>query len=215
MAAITCNGHGAQDILQGSMPQINKERRTKNMDKSQDSRPNLARQMLRILGFNMIAIFVILVVFYFMLISMQMVKILEILLGFLSLTVYCLIMAATAKGIADKEILLKQEKGMYPAKGLVLASTVVILNLLIFSAVKLSWSLNAPELLRLVFQILFFVLTLPYNFFLDISGQSITGVGVILLFTIPFVSIGAGYYAGYKKWDIFEKLDKIVFENKK
>lgn len=184
------------------------------MSETENIKNRIIKQTGRILGFHLVGIFVILVIFYFMLFSMWTIKILEIILGFLALIVYGLIMAATAKGIADKDLLTGQKKGVFPAKGLVLACAVVILNLLIFAAVKVSWALNAPEGLKLTLQILFFILTLPYNFFLKISGGDISGIGLLLMILVPYVATGAGYYAGYKKWDIFEKLDKIAFEKK-
>lgn len=185
------------------------------MGKSENNKNPIIKQIGRTLCYHLLAIFVIFVIFYGFFISMHMIKILDIILGFLATIVYGLIIAATAKGIADRDLHQSDKKMVFPAKGLVLASAVVILNILIFLAVKLCWLLNAPTTLKLTFQFLFFILTIPYNYFLNIAGASITGIGVILMVIIPLVSMGAGYYAGYIKWDIFEKLDKIVFENKK
>ena len=185
------------------------------MSKTEHSKNPMLRQLGRTLCYHLLGIFVIFVIFYGFFISMHMIKILDAILGFVALIVYGLVMAATAKGIADRDLLLQDKKYIFPAKGLVLASAVVLLNILIFLSVKLSWWLGAPNALKLTFQFLFFFLTIPYNYFLNIAGASIKGAGVILMVIIPLLSMGAGYLAGYKKWDIFEKLDKIAFENKK
>ena len=215
VADITCSGRGAPGLLRGEKLQRGlSEEVLKMVNESKTKKKISSKQLGRVLGLHVLAIFVILVIFYFMLFSMWTVKVLEVVLGFLSLIIYMLIMASTAKGVADRDLLPDAKTEAFPVKGLVLASVVVILNFIIWGALKLSWAIGAPESVKVVAQVLFFLLTLPYNFFLNISGGDVSGIGVVLMFTAPFVCMEAGYFAGYKKWDIFEKLDKIVFEKK-
>ena len=55
----------------------------------------------------------------------------------------------------------------------------------------------------------------PYQKLVPLEAGTIGTIGYVCMFTVPILSCFLGYYAGYKNFDLTEKLHKFTYEKKK
>ncbi len=174
---------------------------------------SLKSQIGKVFLAHIIGIFIIFVVFFFFFFSFWTIKVIDKIMGVLMVVVYVLTLASSGNkcAIQDKRTYAKTKA--YPLKGLLLAVSIVVSNIVFYGIWQYAWTFGSKGV-NLAGQLAFVAWSLPYNSFLSLNGASISLFGKIMLFTVPFISVGAGYLAGYYNWDIYEKLDKIAFEKK-
>ena len=108
----------------------------------------------------------------------------------------------------------------YPAKGLVLPVILLIINIAIILAYKYAWSAggNGEYLVRgwaVCVNVLSIFWTAAYENIIGMEKGVLELQGYLILCVLPFVATGAGYFAGYKGYDIFDKINAIAYEKKK
>lgn len=154
-------------------------------------------------------------IFYFALLSLWTVNILNKVLAVLVLVIYIFAMASCGNLTAEYDLKSYSKTTPFWYKGLLMGISIIVSNFIAFCTLKLVWAV-APQtnLATVIANILFCVWTIPYNSFLKLSGSDITVLGHVLMYTVPIISTGFGYFSGYKKWNILEKLNKLTFEKK-
>lgn len=173
-------------------------------------------QFLKIVLSHLKVLGIIFLVFYFMGIAFWAIHdVVTTIMEILILVVYVGFMASAANGCAAYDLKDYSKTKAFPLKGFLLSVPIVLLNLAMWGALQWVHVTQLSDTVKNVIQTVFFVWTVPYNFFLKPDGASVRVIGQILMYAVPFVTIGVGYFAGYKRWDIYKRLDKIVFEQKK
>lgn len=176
----------------------------------------LAKQFLKIVLSHLKALGIIFLVFYFMGVAFWAIHdVVTMIMEILIFVVYIGIMASAGNACATYDLKQYSKTKPFAIKGILLAIPVVLLNLGMWGALQWVHGANMSVTIKNIMQTVFFVWTVPYNFFLKPDGPSVRLIGQIMMYAVPFITIGAGYFAGYKRWDVYAKLDKIVFEQKK
>lgn len=173
----------------------------------------LEKELRKVFLSHLVGIFIVFVVFFFFFLSLWTIKYVNTVMGYLMLMVYVLTLASAGNKCAvwDKRSYTLTKP--HPLKGLLLALSIVVSNMVFYGIWQFAWTLDSKAL-NVAGQLVFVAWSLPYNSFLQLVGAEMGLLGKILMIVVPFVSVGAGYFAGYCNWDIYEKLDKIVFEKK-
>lgn len=127
--------------------------------------------------------------------------------------IYIFYMAGTGNsaGIHDQKDYSKTRP--FVLKGFLLSLPVLALNLVFWLIFKLCW-IDTLTILSVLGKLVFYAWTFPFVSFIYTDGAQMDLVSHLLLYILPFFSIGIGYFAGYKKWDIYKNLDAIAFEKK-
>lgn len=176
----------------------------------------LAKQFLKIVLSHLKALGIIFLVFYFMGVAFWAIHdIVTMIMEILIFVVYVGIMASAGNSCATYDLKQYSKTKAFAIKGILLAIPVVLLNFGMWGALQWVYGANMSDTVKNIMQTVFFVWTVPYNFFLKPNHASVQLIGQIMMYTVPFIVVGGGYLAGYKKWDVYSKLDKLVFEQKK
>lgn len=175
-----------------------------------------SKQLLKIILSHLKALGIIFLVFYFMGIAFWAIHdIVTLIMEILILVVYVVFMASAGRTCAVNDMKKEAKTKAFAAKGAVLAVPVAVLNFVMWGALQLVHAGQLSEITKNVMQTIFFVWTVPYNIFLKPNGAQVRIIGQLLMYAVPFLAVGLGYLSGVKNWDIYEKLDKLVFEQKK
>lgn len=175
-----------------------------------------SKQFLKVLLSHMKALGIIFLVFYFMGIAFWAIHdIVTAIMEILILVVYVIFMASAGKTCAVNDMKKEAKTKAFAAKGVVLAIPVAVLNFAMWGALQLVHAGQLSEIAKNVMQTIFFVWTVPYNIFLKPNGAQVRIIGQLLMYIVPFLTVGIGYISGIKQWDVYEKLDKVVFEQKR
>lgn len=101
----------------------------------------------------------------------------------------------------------------FAPKGFMLALPILVLNLIFWLIFKFSWSDNA-SLISVLAKLIFYAWTFPFTAFVYTDKASMHLLCHMLLYLLPILSLGIGYFTGYKKWEVYKLLDSITFEKK-
>ncbi len=107
----------------------------------------------------------------------------------------------------------------YPAKGLILPAILLAVNIVVILIYKLAWSAGGDgEFLQKGWAIFLNVLTVfwtsAYENILGMEKGVLEIQGYFILCILPFAATGAGYFAGYKDFDLFAKLGNLAYEKR-
>lgn len=108
----------------------------------------------------------------------------------------------------------------YPAKGFTLPIILLGVNIAIILAYKYAWGFGSDgEYLRegraILLNVLTVLWTAPYGNILGMEKGVLEIQGYFILCILPFVATGAGYFAGYRGFDLFAKISSLAYEKKK
>lgn len=107
-----------------------------------------------------------------------------------------------------------------PYKGALLSFGVLAVNALIVLSYLLAWRIsgdgeNLTNLRAVAVNAIYLFWFSPFIGFLGTQKGAIAPFGYIIIFVLPTASCFLGYFAGYKNFDISEKLRRLVYEKKK
>jgi len=105
----------------------------------------------------------------------------------------------------------------YPAKGLVLIIPVLAVTLVLDIVRVLLWKYFAGAgipmgMVRMAVNTVFIVWDFAFNGIMAVEKAYISPIGRVMIYGVPVVSACAGYYAGYKRFDIVEKMLPFIYE---
>ena len=108
----------------------------------------------------------------------------------------------------------------YPAKGLVLPIILLVVNVVMILLYKYAWSAggNGEYLVQgwaVIVNVLCVFWTSAYENILGMEKGVLELQGYLIICVLPFVASGAGYFAGYKGYDVFDKISALAYEKKK
>lgn len=151
--------------------------------------------------------------------GLWMINILDTILGCLMLFIYGVTLFSEGYSCATYDLKSYTNTKAYPHKGIILSLLIPVSNFLIWILMKYMWSFNPSETINqiptFIGNIIFVLWTFPYNSFMKLNASHISVIGHILLYIFPVITVGAGYFAGFKKWDIASKFSFLMYEKKK
>lgn len=120
---------------------------------------------------------------------------------------------------------LKNDKKSYSPltpkkyKGALLSLGLLALSILIVIAYLIAWRVagdgeNLITLWAVAVNVLYLFWYSPFVGFLGTQKGTISMLGYIIIFVLPTASCFLGYFAGYKGFDISEKLRTLIYEKK-
>ena len=107
----------------------------------------------------------------------------------------------------------------YPLKGLVLAASIFIVSILIYALYFTAWKFMTINdtlfsVTGWIDNFLFIIWSFPFSAFIKLSEGIMSPFGYVLVAVLPFLASFAGYFAGYKDFDLQSKLLGAVYEKK-
>lgn len=126
--------------------------------------------------------------------------------------------AASNCAARDKKTFTEQKP--YPWKGLILPVGILLATALLWGLYKIAWTFITIDGVLATFSgvacsMIFTIWTFMFNAFMGIQSGAINGYAVIILIVVPVAASGLGYYMGYRGFDIYDKLMRLVYEKKK
>lgn len=105
----------------------------------------------------------------------------------------------------------------YPAKGIVLILPVLAVTLILDVVRVILWkyaadSVMSQRLMRIAVNTVFIVWDFAFNGIMAVDKEYVSLAGRIAIYGVPLLSAWAGYYAGYKRFDIVEKILPFIYE---
>lgn len=107
----------------------------------------------------------------------------------------------------------------YPLKGFVLGSVIALSTFVFWLIFRLVW-ITAPNgsltgVWRSLYNGFFICYTFVYNGIMAPYKGGIFWYAHIVMYTLPIVSVGLGYLAGYNKINLYEKILPFIYEKNK
>ncbi len=140
--------------------------------------------------------------------------------GTLGCVLYFLVIYNAGTQAASKDKKSFSECTPKPQKGIFLPILLTVVNILVIILYKYVWHFfsdgmyltDAWAVAGNVVSILWFS---AYKTFLGMERGHIELQGYIIIFVLPFIASAVGYYAGYKGFDLYGKLDGFMYEKNK
>ncbi len=103
----------------------------------------------------------------------------------------------------------------YAWKGLLLPCGIFAVWVVLFALYSFSWKYDIVGYSSgFINNLLFAVWNFIYSGFLDMNNGSFNWYAVVIAAVVPVAACGIGYYAGFRRFDLSEKVAKIVYEQK-
>jgi len=135
----------------------------------------------------------------------------------IAMFIYVLVLYSTSLDIARQDSKQYTYEAAYPWKGLILPLGIYVVWGFLYILFHVSWKYGIvhPDFVSgLINNILFVMWNYVYMGFMQIIEGKFAVWTLLLVFLVPLVSCGIGYFAGYKGFDISEKVVKIVYDEK-
>ncbi len=134
--------------------------------------------------------------------------------------IYFGMMYSKCSRIAAHDLKGYAETKSYPLKGIVLVLPVILLTLALDILRLIMWKYMSdgtrltgiPAVLS---NAAFIMWTFPFNGIMAVHESAVSLAGRIALYGIPLISAFSGYFAGYKRFSLIEKLIPFMYEDKK
>lgn len=134
--------------------------------------------------------------------------------------IYFMSIYGTASSCALRDKKPYTEQTPYPWKGFILPVGILIATALLFGLYKVAWTFMTIDgalatLSGVACSVIFTLWTFMFNAFMGLQNGAVNGYAFIILAVVPIAASGVGYYAGYRGFDIYDKLMRFVYEKKK
>lgn len=117
----------------------------------------------------------------------------------------------------DKKPYTKNRPSLW--KGVLFGVVLAGVTLLLWGFYRIGWDYFSNEngltgMVSMFFNFLFMAWTFPLNGVMGANHGVLRLVGVVLMVALPLVGSIAGYFAGYFKFDLMERLQGMMYEKK-
>lgn len=134
--------------------------------------------------------------------------------------IYFMSIYGAAAGCAQRDKKPYTEQEPFPWKGLILPVGIFIATALLWGLYKVAWTFITIDGAiatagGMACSVIFTVWTFMFNAFMGLQNGGMNGYAVVILAVVPIAASGIGYYAGYRGFDIYDKLMRLVYEKKK
>ena len=133
---------------------------------------------------------------------------------------YACVMYSKGERLAKRDKYSVSTLKPYPLKGVVLSLSVSAITFLLWLCFYITWNYMSIDgsiegVSGIIFNMLFMVWTYMYNGIMGAYHGGIHWYAHVLMYLVPTLSLGIGYFAGYKDFDISEKIDESMYEREK
>lgn len=127
--------------------------------------------------------------------------------------IYALAMYNKSEEIARHDGKSYSDGHVHPCKGLVLPVGVAAVWLVLLALYLFSWKYDIVSYgSGFINNIMFAVWGFVYNGFMRLDNGSFNWFSLVLAILLPTAACGAGYFAGYKGFDLSKKVAGLVYE---
>lgn len=134
------------------------------------------------------------------------------------MAVYAGALYCKAHRVATHDLKGYAQTKCYPAKGLVLGLVIAGSTFILWCIYRLIWVTNPGESLvgvwRSLYNGFFICYTFIYNGIMVPYKGGMFWYAHIVIYALPVISAGLGYYAGYKKFNLYDRLLPFMYERK-
>lgn len=107
-----------------------------------------------------------------------------------------------------------------PWKGIYLPAVILLFTLMLYVLYRIAWiygggSDGLQNLKSVAMNVPFVLWTIVYDPFLKLNLGHARAAGMAVLFLLPVVASGLGYYAGYRDFSVTEKFMPFIYDKKK
>ena len=130
--------------------------------------------------------------------------------------IYCFSLYGCANRLASNDMKPYTPLEPKPKFGLCWGLVISVLTLMVYVVYRINWMFFAVDgqmtnAVSVVINVFYFFWTAPYFGFFDAAGV-VPMYAVIMMLALPPIMTFFGYYTGYKKIDIYDKLLVLTFE---
>jgi len=137
----------------------------------------------------------------------------------LCMTIYAVALYMKAHAIATHDHKGYARTKMYPLKGVVLGFIIAASTFVLWCGYRVVWITNPGDSLvgiwRSAYNAVFLFYTFIYNGIMVPYKGGMFWYAHIIIYVLPVLSAGLGYFAGYKKFSLYEKMMPYMYEKKK
>lgn len=131
--------------------------------------------------------------------------------------IYFVMMMSCAQRIAEHDRQDWSEETAYPLKGFVLAIAPVLTTFILWAIYFFTWNCLAIDnsvygLSGTLYNIIFTVWTFPFNGIMGLYQGYMMWYGHVLIYAVPALAVIAGYWLGYRKIRLEDRLDSMMYE---
>lgn len=173
----------------------------------------LKTQIIRILISHIKISFFLLLMFGVFLINLWTLNIARKILCIIVPLIYALSIGAEANKSATHDYKSYSKTKPFALKGFLLPVPILVFSLVFWVIFKFSW-IDTQNLISVLVKLIFYMWTFPFTSFAYLDKASMHIACHLLIYLLPFLASGIGYFTGYKKWDLYKLLNSITFEKK-
>ncbi len=146
-------------------------------------------------------------------------KPIELVVSVLYVIIYFSVLYIMGWRFAHHDIQPHNKENGHILKGFLISISILLLNFILWVGYWFSWKyLSIDGALAtstgLIYNLLFVFDTVFISSIGEVSGGKINLLGNLLLYLIPFFSVGFGYITGFKNISFDGKFDSLVYEKK-
>lgn len=134
--------------------------------------------------------------------------------------IYFVMMMSRAQRIAERDRHGWSEEKAYPLKGFVLAVAPVLTTFILWAIYFFTWNCLTIDnsvygLPGILYNVIFTVWTFPFGGITGLYQGYMMWYGHILIYAVPAFAVILGYWLGYKKIRLEDRLDSMMYEKEK
>lgn len=136
------------------------------------------------------------------------------------MVIYFFSIYGAASNCALRDLKPYTEEEPYPWKGLLLPVGIILATLALWGLYQAAWHFmtidgNLATITGIACNVIFVVWTFMYNALMGLQNGGMNWYAYVVVLVVPVAASGLGYYAGYRGFDLYDKLMRFVYEKKK
>ncbi len=127
--------------------------------------------------------------------------------------IYMLVLYSKSADIAQHDRQSFSKEVPYAAKGLLLPIGIFVVGALLYLLYSITWKYNIIDTTSgFINNTLFVFWTFIYTGLANLSNGHISAAAIAAFIIVPEIAAGLGYFAGYRRFDLSEKVAKVVYD---
>lgn len=128
---------------------------------------------------------------------------------------YMVLIYNKSESIARRDRKTYTEEKPYKCKGLVLPLGIYLVWGFLYVMYYISWKYQIISYTSgFINNLLYIMWNYCYYAFINVGNLNVGVLSIIMFFTVPLITCMLGYFAGYRNFDLSEKVAGIIYEKK-
>ena len=136
------------------------------------------------------------------------------------MVIYFFSIYGAASNCAAQDLKPYTEEQAYPWKGLLLPVGIILVTAALWGLYQAAWQFmtidgNLATVTGIACNVIFIVWTFMFNALMGLQQGGMNWYAYVFVLIVPVIASGLGYYAGYRGFDLYDKMMRFVYEKKK